>query len=313
MNELYKKLKYFGSVKANISLARFSTFKIGGPAEFLVEITENSKLTELLNFLNEQGLEFFILGGGSNILFPDEGLKKVVIKINSSDIKISEDSIEVDSGVLLSSLVNLAVKNELSGLEWAVGIPGTVGGAIRGNAGAMGENMGECIQEVFVWQNGQVVAFDNEQCQFTYRGSCFKNNSQIVVLKAKIKLPKGQKKEILEKISQNMANRKKNSTLPSAGSFFKNVKLSKWPGDQDTLPDLFKSRGTVPAGWLIENCGLKGFRIGDAGVSKEHGNFLVNFGSATAEQVLQVVEEIQKKVYDKYGVGLEPEVQIMTP
>lgn len=310
MNELYKKLQYFGSVKANISLSRFSTFKIGGPAQFLVEIKENSKLIQLLDFLNEQGLEFFILGGGSNILFPDEGLHKIVIKINTLSTQVTENMIEVDSGVLLSTLVNLAVKNGLSGLEWAAGIPGTVGGAIRGNAGAMGENMGECIQEVSIWQDGQVSVFDKKECQFSYRESFFKKNPQAVILKAKIKLPKGEKKEILEKISRNLSNRKKNSTLPSAGSFFKNIRLEDWPGKTDILPELFKSRGTVPAGWLIENCGLKGFKIGGAGISQEHGNFLVNFGSATADQVLQVVEEVQKKVYNEYGVGLEPEVQI---
>jgi len=115
----------------------------------------------------------------------------------------------------------------------------------------------------------------------------------------------------LAKINGNLASRSKFPKFPSAGSFFKNIRIEKWPGDVDMLPEIFRTRGTVPAGWLIENCGLKGFRIGDAGVSLEHGNFLVNFGSATQNDMLAVVEEVQEKVYNKYGVSLEPEVQIV--
>ncbi len=313
MNELYKKLKFFGSVKQNISLARFSTFKIGGPAEFLVEIKEKDSLVGLLDFLNQENLDFLILGGGSNILFPDEGLKKVVIKVLTSQVNIQDNLIELESGVPLSLAVSLAIKNGLGGLEWAVGIPGTVGGATRGNAGAMGENMGDCIQKVFVWENGLIKEYSKEDCNFEYRSSIFKKNKNLVILKIVLLLKSRDKKEILKKMNNNLINRGKFPNLPSAGSFFKNIKLSKWPGDVDILPEIFRERGTVPAGWLIENCGLKGFKIGGAGISFEHGNFLVNFDKARQNEVIQLVEEIQKKVYDKYGVDLEPEVQIVVP
>ncbi len=313
MIQIYKELKKYGQVKPNISLAKYTTFKIGGKAEFLIEIKETKALVELLNFLNQQGLNFFILGGGSNILFSDEDFYGVVIKINNSGIEKNGDLVEVQSGTTLGALVNFATKNSLSGLEWAVGIPGTVGGAIRGNAGAMGESMSDCIQKVFIWENGEEKILDKEECGFKYRDSIFKKTPGVVILKAIISLKVDNLQNISQKIAKNLQGRQKFSKLPSAGSFFKNIKLDKWPGDVDILPEMFRERGTVPAGWLIENCGLKGFQIGDAGVSKEHGNFLVNFGNATSGQVLQVVEEIQKKVYDKYGVGLEPEVQIMTP
>lgn len=313
MNELYKILKKYGSVKANTSLARYSTFKIGGPAEFLVEIKENYKLIELLNFLNKEGLDFLVLGSGSNILFPDEGLKKIVIKMENSKIEAQDNLITAEAGVPLSLAVSLATKNSLSGLEWAIGIPGTIGGAIRGNAGAMGKNMGECIQKVFVWENDQTKEYSKKDCNFDYRDSIFKKNQNLIILKAVLVLKLADRNEISSKINQYIIHRSKLPKDPSAGSFFKNIKISKWPGDVDVLPEIFRERGAVPAGWLIENCGLKGFRIGDAGVSYEHGNFLVNFGKATQSEVLQVVEKIQKKVYDKYGVGLEPEVQIVVP
>ncbi|MDO9509906.1 MAG: UDP-N-acetylmuramate dehydrogenase [Candidatus Magasanikbacteria bacterium] len=311
MNELYKELKKYGSVKANIPLSRFSTFKIGGQAEFLVEVKENDALLGLLNFLNEQAIEFFVFGGGSNLLLPDDGLKGVVIKIATPEVKVEQNTIETQAGVPLATIVGLATKNGLSGLEWAMGIPGTIGGAIRGNAGALGESLADCIQKVFVWENGEVKEFDKKDCGFSYRNSFFKQNKNIVILKAIFVLKLGEKCKILAKINENLISRNKFPKFPSAGSFFKNIKIEKWPGDVDMLPEIFRTRGTVPAGWLIENCGLKGFKIGDAGVSQEHGNFLVNFGSATQNDVLQVVEEIQKKVYNKYGVSLEPEVQIV--
>jgi len=311
MSELYKELKKYGSVKANVPLSRFSTFKVGGQAEFLIEVKENDKLIGLLTFLNEQAVDFFVLGGGSNVLLPDGGLKGVVIKIATSEVKIEENIIETQAGVPLAMIVALATKNGLSGLEWAMGIPGTIGGAVRGNAGAMGESIADCIQKVFVWIDGEVKEFDKKDCDFGYRNSFFKQNKNAVVLKAFLALKSGEKGEILAKINGNLASRSKFPKFPSAGSFFKNIRIEKWPGDVDMLPEIFRTRGTVPAGWLIENCGLKGFRIGDAGVSLEHGNFLVNFGSATQNDMLAVVEEVQEKVYNKYGVSLEPEVQIV--
>ena len=313
MNELYKELKKYGSVKANIDLSKYSTLKIGGKAAFLIEVQKEALLNELLTFLTGEGIRFFILGGGSNILFSDEDFDGVVIKIAISQIEVVDDFIEAWAGAPLALVLNTAVKNGLTGLEWAAGIPGTLGGAIRGNAGAMGQSMKDCIQKVFIWSDGEIQEFSNEKCVFGYRESVFKKETGKVIIKAVLNLKKGEKQDILQKISQNLLSRKKYSSLPSAGSFFKNIPLQNWPGNKIELPELFVVRKMIPAGWLIENCGLKGFKIGGAGVSQEHGNFLVNFGDATYDQFLQLVEKIQKKVYDKYGVELEPEVQIGFP
>ena len=313
MNELYKELKKYGEVKQKVSLSKYTTFRIGGQAEFLVEVKKTDLLIGLLDFLNSQGVDFFILGGGSNILWPDQNFGGVVIKISTFGLELKDDAIEVEAGVLLTIAVNLATKNELSGLEWAAGIPGTIGGAVRGNAGSMGKSMGDSIQKVFVWIDGEVAEYSREDCKFGYRESFFKKRKNAVVLKAILKLEKKDKQEISSNVAKNLGNRNNFPKWPSAGSFFKNIRLENWPGKKEELPEIFISRGTVPVGWLIESCGLKGFRIGDAGVSEEHGNFLVNYGTASQEQILQIVEEVQKKVYDKYGVGLEPEVQIVSP
>lgn len=313
MNELYKELKKYGEVKTKARLAKYTTIKIGGQAEFLVEIKKTALLSGLLSYLQAQGIDFLVIGGGSNLLLPSEEIGKVVIKIATSGLEIKDNLIEVEAGVPLSLVVISATKNNLSGLEWAAGIPGTVGGAVRGNAGSMGQSMADSIQKVFVWSDNEVKEFTKEECGFGYRDSIFKRNKDAIILKVVLALKPGEKQIISANIARNLLNRKNFPMLPSAGSFFKNIPLKNWPSSTKGLPDQFLSRGTVPAGWLIENCGLKGFRIGDAGVSFEHGNFLVNFGEATQEQILQVVEEVQKKVYDKYGVGLEPEVQIVVP
>lgn len=312
MNLLYKELKKYGAVKTNEPLAKHTTFKIGGPAEFLVIVDDSDKLVELLDYCQAEGINYFILGGGSNLLMPDNGLSGVVIKIAGGKMKVDEEIIEADAGVSLSAAVNLATKNSLSGLEWAVGIPGTVGGAVRGNAGAMGQDISRSILKILVWQNGEIKEFSKDNCGFCYRSSIFKESGNIVILKAWLKLSKGKSVDILKKIQEYLGQRQNKFPIqPSAGSFFKNIKISEWPGKTKNLPELFHARGMIPTGWLVDNLNLRGFKIGGGGVSREHGNFLVNFGGATQADILAVVDELQKKVYNKFGVALELEVKIV--
>ncbi|PIT88113.1 MAG: UDP-N-acetylenolpyruvoylglucosamine reductase [Candidatus Magasanikbacteria bacterium CG10_big_fil_rev_8_21_14_0_10_36_32] len=312
MNLLHQELKKYGSVKTNVLLSRHTTFKIGGPAEFLVTVDDNDKLAGLLVFLQAEGVEYFVLGGGSNVLFPDDGLRGVVVKISSGKMRVDDQIIEADAGVSLTDAVNLATKNSLSGLEWAAGIPGTIGGAVRGNSGAMGQCMSDSIVKVLVWQDGEIKEFLKEECGFCYRGSLFKDTAGMVVLKVWLKLASGQAGAILKTIQGYLEQRQgKFPPFPSAGSFFKNLKIDEWPGKIEDLPEMFQTRGMIPTGWLIDGLDLRGFKIGGGGVSQEHGNFLVNFGGATQADILSVVDEVQKKVYNKYGVTIEPEVEII--
>lgn len=311
MDALLQELKKYGETRANAPIKKLTTFKIGGPAAYFISVDNPEKLAALLDFLSAEGIAYFILGGGSNVLFPDAGFEGVVIKISTSGLNLANDEIFADAGVSLGAVVNLALRNCLTGLEWAVGIPGTVGGAVRGNAGAMGASMAQSIVEVIVWRDGQVKTFNRDQCDFDYRTSAFKTGGG-VILKVKFRLAKGEQAQIMKTTQTNLVHRQgKFPPYPSAGSFFKNILLSDWPNDRGLLPAQYVERGMIPVGWLVEQCGLKGYRIGDAAISMEHGNFIVNMGSASADDVLCLVEKIGEEVYNKFRVELEPEVEII--
>ncbi len=315
MDNVYKQLKLYGKVKPNVLLSKFSNFNIGGPADFLIEVTETEKAIALLNYLSGEGIEYLILGGGSNVLFPDDGIRGVVIRIKNEELRMKNNVIEVDAGVQLSELVRASIEHKLAGLEWAAGIPGAVGGAIRGNAGAhyvfTGGEIKDSITSVRMWRDGEALELTALECEFGYRDSIFKHKTD-VVLSGKFALAPGDAKKSLEMTQKIIAERKgKQSSQPSAGSFFKNVPLTKWKQDQSRLPARFLSYKKIAAGWLVEQAGLKGFRVGGAMISEEHGNFIINAGGATQADVLAVVDEVKQRVYTTYEIELEEEVQII--
>lgn len=311
MEAIYKQLKNYGIVKINKELSKCTTFRVGGPARLYVEVSETEKLVGLLDFLTGEGVDYFILGGGSNLLFSDDGYEGVVIKIKTSKLSIENNIICADAGVLLAQVVNLAAQDSLSGMEWGAGIPGTIGGAVRGNAGAYGSDTSKTLNKVLVWSNGEVFEKEAKDCNFGYRESDFKRNGE-VVLRAWFTLLKGDKSEILKKTQEFIMDRVgKFPPLPSAGSFFKNIFTEDFKGDRNILPEKFVSIGKVGAAWLLDQCGLKGYAVGGAKISDEHANFIVNFNNATQSDILKVVEKAKEEVYNKFGVELEEEVQII--
>lgn len=315
MNEIYKRLKEFGHVRINVPLAKYTTFNIGGPADFLLTVSANEQLVSALNFLTGEGINWFILGGGSNVLFPDERFEGVVIKIKNEKCSMKNTTIEADAGLELSKVVEASLQASLTGFEWAAGIPGSVGGAVRGNAGARyaftGGEIKVCLTSVSVWRDGEVVELSNADCKFGYRDSIFKHNRD-VILTMQIQLKLGNRAESLAMTQKIIEERKgKHAKEPSAGSFFKNVSLSAWKRDPAELPERFRNYQKIAAGWLIEQAGLKGYRFGNAMISQEHGNFIVNLGGATQDNVLKIVEEVKSRVYNTFGVELEEEVQIV--
>ncbi len=323
MSEIYKKLKEFGSVRTNASLTHFCTFKIGGPADYLVSVTRRESLVGLLQFLTDEGVDWFILGGGANVLFPDGGFRGVVIRLLLNKISVqqvdggpaNERLVFVEAGTTLTETVRFCVQKGLAGFEWAAGIPGTIGGAVRGNAGAhysfAGGEIKDFLLSASVWQDGETVEFTNADCAFAYRDSFFKHYPAII-LGASFNLVVGDQREILA-ITQRIVEerRGKHAAEPSAGSFFKNVPLEKWKADRSLLPPRFLEYQKIAAGWLVEQCGLKGLTRGGAMVSKSHGNFIINVGGATQADVLAVVDEVTSRVYTRFGIELEPEVQIV--
>ncbi len=291
-------------------MAKYTTFHIGGPVQFMVEVAETEKLVALLNYLMGEGVPYFVLGGGSNLLWQDDEWEGVVIKVQNTNTKIQNNVIEAEAGVSFAAVVMLAVQNNLAGLEWAAGMPGTVGGAVRGNAGAMDSDTSRSLEKIEVWRDGEVIILKPEDCEYGYRDSAFKRNTD-VVLRAWFKTMPGDKIALMQTMQATIKGRNgKYPASPSAGSFFKNIDVSSWTGDTTKLPEKFLASGKIPAGWINEQNGLKGFAVGGAKVSDEHGNFLINYNKASQSDVLQVVEEVQKRVYDTFKTELEPEVVI---
>jgi UDP-N-acetylmuramate dehydrogenase len=312
MDQLYDNLKKFGQVKLNESMSKHTTFRIGGKARYFVIVEETEKLVELLRFLDGEGEKYFIIGGGSNLLVSDDEYEGVVIKVHSSQFRVQSDVIELDAGVFLSKAVSLATENGLSGLEWAVGVPGTVGGAVYGNAGAFRGSMQDVVWEVDVYQNGEVVTLNKEECDFGYRQSIFKKE-KLVVLTARLKLAPKDKQLVMAETTKTLIERmsKKFPTEPSAGCFFKNVPLGEFKGDKKELPEKFLEINILPVAWLIEQSGMKGVSVGGAEMASTHSNYLINKEQATAKDVLRLVEKVKEKVYNKFGVEIEEEVQIL--
>lgn len=268
--------------------------KYGGPADIFVKINDTEELKFLLNLAKEKNLQVTVIGNGSNVLVKDKGIRGIVVKLDLNEIKKDNGILEVGAGVLLSKLARVAFENELTGLEFAAGIPGTFGGAIFMNAGAYGEQIGDrIIETTYIDGNLEIRTIKKEEQEFEYRKSIFQKNNGIII-SGKIKLEKGNKEEIKEKMEEFSRTRREKQPLnmPNAGSIFK------------------RGEGYITAK-LIDECGLKGYQIGDAEVSELHAGFIVNKGNATAKDILELTKHIQKKIKQKFNVDIEPEIRIL--
>ncbi|KKP81683.1 MAG: UDP-N-acetylenolpyruvoylglucosamine reductase [Candidatus Moranbacteria bacterium GW2011_GWF1_35_5] len=299
----------------NVILAPQTTFKIGGVAKFFTEVFNDDEVIEAVNYARENNLEIFILGGGSNVLISDKGFDGLVIKIKNSEIEINGCEIKCEAGVSLMNLVNFSVANNLVGIEWAAGIPGTVGGAIRGNAGAFGGEMKDTVVEIKILditENPLKIKYcKGEECKFNYRSSVVKENKNIILIGAKLILEKKVNQDSEKMVEEIVSKRKQNHpTDPSAGSFFKNPIVNNTGIIEKFEHDMeMKMRGdTLPAGWFIDDLGLKGKKIGGAQVSEKHANFIINTENASAEDVIILSSFLKQKVRDSYGIQLEEEI-----
>lgn len=333
--------KLLPEVKTNIPLKNHTTFRIGGQAKYFFVAKNKKEIIKAILVAKKNHLPFFILGGGSNLLVSDKGYNGLVIKIQNS-LKESRfqweptgqapkeaslgnptgqakfKTIYIESGVRLSDLVRLSLEKNLTGLGWAAGIPGTVGGAIYGNTGAFGKSIADFIKEVTVLEiknsKPKIKNFSKKNCHFSYKNSIFKQKKNLVILSAKFRLEKGNKFEIKKRIKEYLDYRKRHHplTFPSAGCIFKNPKL-KIENQKlfKNFPKLkeFNKRGEIPASWLIEESNLKGKRIGQAQISKKHANFIVNLEQAKATDVKKLIKLIKGKVKSKFGMVLKEEIQ----
>ena len=281
-------------IRENEPMRNHTTWRIGGPADRLVQPESTEELQQAIQEAQKAGEPYYVIGGGSNLLVSDEGIAGTVIQLGGSltGLQISETSIIAEAGVPLPFLARKAAEHGLSGLEFAAGIPGSVGGAVVMNAGAYQGQISNVIEQVICCDaSGQLITLHAADCGFAYRNSRFKNNRELVIVSVKMNLQPGRKEDILEQMQKNTASRnaKQPVEYPNAGSIFKNP-----PGDA--------------AGRLIELIGAKGWRQGDAEVSEKHSNFIVNTGSASCQDVLQLVDRVKQAVYQKTGVLLEEEI-----
>ncbi len=278
-------------------MSKHTTFRIGGPADLFLTPGRVEEIAELCRLLRQLEIPYLVLGNGSNVLVGDGGIRGAVIQLGNcfAECEVMGNSLKAQAGIKLSRLAGVALENGLTGLEFAAGIPGSFGGALFMNAGAYDGEMSQVVEEVtYLDAEGHVKTATHEECCFGYRTSIFSKNPELIVLDATVKLEQGNKKEIREKMDDLAQRRvsKQPLHLPSAGSTFK------------------RPEGHF-AGKLIQDAGLMGFRIGGAAVSDKHAGFVVNDQGATAKDVRQLMEEVQNRVYQAYGVMLEPEVRFV--
>ena len=286
-----------GIVKIDEPMKKHTNFKIGGNADVFVIAKNIEEIKCVIKFSKENNILLTILGNGSNVLVSDKGIRGIVLQVGTKEIKIEKQKnalVEVEAGVMLGALAQVLLKQSISGFEFAAGIPGSIGGAIRMNAGAYGGEMKDIVKDVTVLNTkGEISVLTNEECEFSYRHSRFTDSKEIVI-KVTLELPLGNEAEIKAKMDEYDQSRREKQplNLPSAGSTFKRGS------------DFITAK-------LIDECGLKGYTSGDAQVSTLHAGFVVNLGNATAQDVLNVVSHVKQVVLEKTGKQIELEVELL--
>ncbi|MBI4713996.1 UDP-N-acetylmuramate dehydrogenase [Candidatus Uhrbacteria bacterium] len=317
MNQIISQFHFiFGSrLKENEPMSKHTNFRIGGTAKWFVEVRSVNELKQVLKIKSDQNIPYFIFGGGSNILVNDKPFEGIAIKIAMRDVVINGNRVRVESGALSSSVARKTAKAGLSGLTWAISLPGTIGGAVRGNAGCFGGETKDYLVEVELLRDGEVITVKKDDLHFSYRDSVIKHNNDII-LSATFELEKDDSKKLLVELDEKLSARKTSQPLDagSAGCMFKNFEIK---SDDELqilkqkldLPIQMIEKRRISVGWLIDQLDLKGKQIGGAKVSEKHGNFVVNIGSATADDVVQLIALIKTRAQNEFGINLEEEVQ----
>jgi UDP-N-acetylmuramate dehydrogenase len=305
------------AIKENVPLAPLTSFRVGGNARFYTEARSLEELKEALAFAKEKNIDFYILSGGTNILVSDKGFAGLIIRMKMNGTKTEGTTLEVEAGVPLIKAVNTAAAEGLAGIESLAGIPGTVGGAVRGNAGAFGSETGQHILSVtaFDLAKSELVVFNQEECKFDYRSSVFKDGKNLIILSAKFSLTAGKSEEIMQKVKDTAAKRASTGLhgFKCAGSYFMNPVVT----DKKLLDEFEKEsgkpskNGKLPAGWVIDRAGLRGKKIGGAMISEQHANYIINTGDATADDVVMLVSYAKQQVRDQLGIQLQEEVNYL--
>lgn len=317
MSKTYSLLKKdIPNVQRDVPLAQYSYIKIGGPAKYFVQVAAPDALERAVQSAIEWKVPYVVLGGSSNVLISDTGFDGLIIRNISNEVQFDGTTVTVSSGYNFSRLAVQAAERGLAGLEFACGIPGTVGGAVYGNAGAFGSEVKDVLQYAQILRSdGNPAKMSADELHFGYRHSILKERRG-VVLEATLELQKGEREAIAALQQEHLAYRREQQPLniPSLGSVFKNVPLADFPEASLGRLRIKKKKflGVIPAGYINEMLKLKGMQIGDACLAEKHGNFIVNTGHATAEQVILLVSAIKQKVRTACGgLELQEEIQMV--
>ncbi|MEI7890978.1 MAG: UDP-N-acetylmuramate dehydrogenase [bacterium] len=305
-------------MQENVSLSTLTSFRIGGNAKFYVEVSTIEELKEAVAFAKEKAIDFYVLAGGTNLLVSDDGYDGLIVRMKMNAVIVNGEELEAQAGAALIKAINTAAQAGLTGMEKMAGIPGTVGGAIRGNAGAFGTEVKSCIKSVtaFDCEKMETKSFDLAECDFKYRESIFKHNTNLIVVSAIIDLKKSDATEVQKLTQETIAMRASKGLhgVRSAGSYFMNPVTE----NEKLLTDFEKEKGvparnnTLPAGWVIEQAGLAGKKMGGAAISELHANYIVNdTGDAKAADVIMLVGYIKQQVRDQFGIQLNEEVNYL--
>lgn len=294
MIDLYKELEALAEVEENIPLSKMTTLRIGGVARYVVYPENTLSLQGVMNKLNQNHIPYKVIGKGSNLLCSDEPYDGVIIRLDRHlcNAYFDNEHLVAEAGCSIIALSYEAMKNELSGLEFASGIPGTVGGVTFMNAGAYKSSMADVIDSVSVYHDGKIEWIQNADCGFSYRTSIFQKHPDWIILAVKMTLQKGDQKEIRELMDSRRERR-----------------MNSQPLDKHSAGSIFRNPEEIPAWKLIEGVGFRGKRIGDAVVSEKHVNFIVNENHASAKDFITLVTDVQKAVKDKYDIDLYMEVE----
>jgi UDP-N-acetylmuramate dehydrogenase len=299
-------------VLTNVPLARYTRFGIGGPADILAETASVEAFLAAMQTVKSSHLDHIVIGGGTNLIVSDDGFRGVVVRFTADKILVADNRVQVDSGAELQTLVDFTIERGLKGLETLTRIPGSVGAAIYGNAGAYGHSIAERTRNVRFFEGEQVRIFDNQQCEFRYRESVFKRHKHWVIFSAELLLERADADELRRVAAEIQAVRDQKfpPTMKCAGSIFKNLLLAELPGAvAEQVPAAVVREGKAPAAYFLEEAGAKGMSRGDIRVADYHANLIYNAGRGTARDLRDLVAELKARVQERFGLELEEEVQ----
>lgn len=300
------------NISEDVLLSRYTRFGIGGPADLYVETSSETSFIEALKIARASGHDSVVIGGGTNLIVADAGFRGIVLRFTAAAIRNIGECVGAYAGAELQHLVDYAIDRGLRGIETMTGIPGSVGAAVYGNAGAYGHSIMERVHQVRFFDGEEIRIFNNAECEFHYRESVFKRHKDWIIFSTELHMDAAPAEE-LRRIAADILrirNAKYPPTMKCAGSIFKNLILGELPpGAQAQVPARVVREGKVPSAYFLEEVGAKGMRKGDIHVAEYHANLIYNAGEGKAEELREVIDGLKARVRERFGLELEEEVQ----